>query len=334
MKTKSRGNGTGSVYKRGSSYTAEVRSYKNGETKRIRKGGFKLKKDAVNALPELLAQLQTVEVRKSIGFVELIDKLFASQWYAQISPDKQTAYRIAYNKCKPLQTLSDVRFVTYEMQSNILSGLSYYPARDVRTLLNKAWELAMRMDCLEKNYAPLLELPPIPEAKKTAFTDEQVQKIEQCNHPFKDYVLLMIYMGLRPIELRGLRAEDVHLAEHYTDGGRKTAKDVPIAIFPKAEPILERLVKETPSGLLVKMSNDAFYDCFYECLATAGVQNPEDHTLSPYTCRHTFVTRLTKAGMPQAMIQKAARHTSYKTTQGYTHLDVADVLEAAERCGQ
>ena len=331
-KTKQRGNGTGTVYKRGDrgTYVAEVRSYLPGEVRRIRKT-FAKKKDAVNALPALLKQLEQrtdPKAPKVISFADLKDKLFATQWYKQLSPDKQKAYRIAYNKCAPLHALSDVRFASYEMQAEIISGLTYYPARDVRTLLNKAWELAMRMNCLEKNYAPLLELPPIPQAKKTAFSEEQVKKIQKVNDPFRDYMLLMIYMGLRPVELRGLTVEDVHLDEHYTDGGRKTAKGVPIAIFDEAEPILRKMCEETKTGKLCKLSNDDFYAAFYHCLAAAGVQDEEDHTLTPYTCRHTFVTRLTKAGVPQPMIQKAARHTSYKTTQGYTHLDISDVLKA------
>ena len=334
---KKRGNGQGSVYKRGKTYTAEARVFENGEQKRTRKGGFQRKADAINAIPGLLHSLKK-ERMKTIGFNELIDKLFATQWYSGLSKDKQKAYRIAYNKCTLLHALPDVRLATFEMQTSILCGLSYYPARDVRTLLNKAWELAMRMDCMEKNYAPLLELPSIPQPNKVAMTEDDVRKIADCDDGFKDYVLAMIYMGLRPVEMMSLSVEDVHFEDRYTDGGRKTAKGVPIAIFSEAEEPLKRLCERAVNGRLYKGTENAFYADFYRCLESAKVQSAECRKYTPYACRHTFVTRLTRMGIPQAMIQKASRHTDYKTTQGYTHLDISDVLKAVDdvgnRCGQ
>lgn len=330
---KQRGNGTGSIYKRSDreGYVAEVRILTDGNMRRIRRS-FPTKKAAALAIPSMRQELMTESVaRKSIGFRDLIDKLLDTEWYKQLSSEKQMAYKIAVKKCDSLMTLSDVRRADFETLQGIIRGMTFYPARDVRTVLNKAFGLAMRMDCLERNQAPLLELPKMPQAKNSAFTDEQVQMIEQCHDPFVPYILLMIYMGLRPVELRGMTVEDVHLDERYTDGGRKTAKGVPIAIFDDALPILRTMCEETKTGKLCRMSEDEFYTAFYRCLAEAGVQDEQDHTLTPYACRHTFVTRLTRQGVPQAMIQKAARHTSYKTTQRYTHLDITDVLDAVNK---
>lgn len=326
-KAKGRGNGQGTVYKRGNTWTAEVCTYENNVRRRSRKGGFQYKKDAIAYLPTLAASLLAAPVNK-IGFADLWNKWKETQTFRQLSKDKQDAYRIAYNKMKPLHALKDVRLASYDAQAQILKDLTYYPARDVKRVLNGMFELAMKMDCAEKNYAPMLELPPIPEAKQTIFTDEQIEQLKRSEDPFADYILLMIYMGLRPVELRGLTVDDVHFDEHYTDGGRKTAKGVPIAISDEAEPVLHRICKRASSGKLCTLSNDGFYNAFYACLASCGIQTPDEHKLTPYSCRHTFVTRLTRTNASNAIIQKAARHTSYKTTQSYTHLDISDVLAA------
>lgn len=331
MKSKSRGNGQGTVYKRGNSWQVELCTYVGGVRRRAYKSGFTTKTAALAYVRELEKELKTkMHRQETISFVDLWEKLQQTQSFKQLSKDKQAAYRIAYNKCTCLQTLSDVRFATYDMQASIIQGLSYYPARDVRTLLNKAWELAMRMGCLETNHAPLLELPPIPKAKNAAFTPEQVKLISEADDPFKDVVMCMIEMGLRPIEMLSMTVEDVDFDKRISLGGRKANQDMPIAISHSAEPYLRRLCEAAGSGRICALSNDKFYESFYKFLSNAKVQDENDHTLTPYACRHTFVTQLTRKGIPQAMIQKAARHSSYKTTQGYTHLDVSDVLSAMD----
>ncbi len=330
-RTKSRGNGQGTVYKRGKTWTCEVRMFAGEYCRRATKGGFETKREAVAYLPVLESTL-TKNVRV-ISFTELWEKWTATRTFQQLSDDKQRAYRIAYNKCTPLYALSDVRKCSYDMACQIVQGLSYYPARDVKRILNGMFELAQRMDCLEKNIAPLIELPPIPQAKHVAFTDEQVQAIRACENPFRDVVLLMIETGMRPIEMRMLTVESVDFSEHLCMGGRKANTDMPIALSTEAERILTNLCSSVGNGRICPMSEDDFYTAFYQCLADAGVQDADVHTYTPYACRHTYVTRLTRAGVPQAIVQKAARHTSYKTTQGYTHMDVTDVLSAVNRVG-
>jgi len=325
--TKKRGNGQGTVYKRGNTWQAEVNMMCGDIRRRAYKGGFATKREAVAYLPTLAESLR-LNRTKTISFTKLFERWTQEQEFIQLSKDKQDAYRIAYKKCASLYALSDVRIATYDTLASIISGMTYYPARDVKRVLNGMWQLAMRMECAEKNPAQLLQLPPIPQARKTTFTDAQIEKLQASSDPFAPVILLMIYMGLRPIEFRMMTVEDVHLDEHYTDGGRKTAREIPIAIPTEAEPILRKMCEQAKTGRLCKLSEDDFYDAFYKCLDATGVQREDNHTLTPVSCRHTFVTRLTRKGVPIAIVQKAARHTSYKTTQGYTHLDITDVLGA------
>lgn len=330
MKRKTRGNGQGTVYKRGKTWQAEVCMYAGDMRRRAYKGGFETKREAVAYLPVLEQSLRTVSKPKTISFTRLWEKWTETQEFTRLSKDKQDAYRIAYKKLKPLYALSDVRNCHYDILCQCIQGLTYYPARDVKRVLNGMFELAMRMDCAERNQAPLLELPPIPQAKKSTFTDEQIDCLRTSDNPFAKVILLMIYMGLRPVEMREMTVEDVHWQERYTDGGRKTARNIPIAIPHEAEPILRSLCEHAGSGRLVRMSEDDFYAAFYQCLADCQCQKLDEHVLTPVSCRHTFVTRMTRRGVPIALVQKAARHTSYKTTQGYTHLDISDVLNALD----
>lgn len=76
-------------------------------------------------------------------------------------------------------------------------------------------------------------------------------------------------------------------------------------------------------GVWSRAPADNFYAAYYEACERAGVRS-----LTPHSCRHTYITRLTRAKVAPATIQKGARHSDYKTTLGYTHLNIDDVLVA------
>ncbi|MBR1723426.1 MAG: site-specific integrase [Ruminococcus sp.] len=75
-----------------------------------------------------------------------------------------------------------------------------------------------------------------------------------------------------------------------------------------------------------KNKND-FYDEWTAKRAALGLREE----LTPYCCRHTYITRLTALGVSPAMLQELAGHEDYDTTLDYTHLSVAERLDAVNR---
>ena len=132
-KTRTRGNGTGTVFKIGASWAAEITLgyYMDGGKLRRRsrrKQGFKTKKDAVNYLTALR---ENQPQRERITVSELWEMFTSS---AELSKSKQCAYRIAWKKIKDViahryideLTVPELQAMTDE------AGSSYYTKRDIK----------------------------------------------------------------------------------------------------------------------------------------------------------------------------------------------------------
>lgn len=311
-----RANGTGSVYKRGNSYTIRIREFANGKTVDRTKGGFATKKEAFQYAETLRARKDT-----RIGFVALWELLQDTEKFKSRSEQKQKAWNIAYRKMSKFEKVEDVREIEYADMQELIKGERPYAARDIKAALSAMFELGMKYKYCETNPAKLLDLPPIHEKEKQTFSDEELARIWNSVDPFRDYVLIMCYTGLRPIELRMMTKQDINLEGRYVTAGRKTelSKMSRIAFPDIILPLMENF--EQPQG-----TEYDFIHRFERFMKAVGISGK-----TPYCCRHTFITNLSKITDSIAILKSAARHTDYHTTLRYTHLNNEEVSAVVNR---
>lgn len=336
-KTKrTRGNGLGSVYRMPvGTWAAEITLgwyMDNGRVrrKRHRKYGFRTKKEALT----YLAEYQTSNQRRDrITFYELYEMFLDSS--EKLSKSKKDAYRIAWGKIKDgighryideltvpeLQTLTDE------------AGTSYYTKRDIKTLLSHCYKLAIRDDYEDKNRAQYIQLPALETQERETFTEDEINILWDWFRKTEDVtacrMLIMLYTGIRPGELTTIQTENIHLDEQWMSGGIKTDKGkrrkiiLPDCILP----LIRHSIDHSTDGLLAKYAKNGLYDDWNALRDELGIRK----ALSPYCCRHTYVTRLTALKVSPAMLQELAGHEDYDTTLDYTHLSISDRLEEVNR---
>lgn len=322
---KKRGNGQGTVYKRGQTWTAKHTLYRNGCALTRAKGGFETKRDALAWLssPESFV-VPDRPLQKT--FSEIYDE-WSDRHYDSISAKKTQAYKAAYRTCSKLHPLYWDEIALADMQDAVDAAKNaHYPRKNVRTILHLMESFAIKHGYTSRQIAKYLEIPSKPTPNKKAFSDADIRKLfnaHQGGDSFAGAILILIHTGMRYGEISTILPENIHLEESYMTGGIKTeaGKNGEILILDAIKPIVKELM--LPVNQLAQMSDTTFRSKFYETLERYGC---EPHTI--HECRHTTATLLARAGIQPAIIKEIMRHASYEQTLEYTHIDRATKLKA------
>lgn len=328
-----RANGQGSVYKRGPYWVAQVTvGYReNGQPRYKRKGGFRTKTEALEYLPSL----KNEALAKPVPTVAYYYTAFCNGKGSQISKDKQDAYRIAYNKMKPIHTTPVNELTVPQLQSLVNETCSsYYPARDMRVLLNHIFRLAAVDGNANPGLPALIELPKLQETHRDAFTEEEQIALwlsYEAGNTGAAIPLIMIYTGMMTGEMRLLKRSMVHLeTQEIIGAGLKTStrRTKSILIPDDIVPVLQDVMERATGERIFTMNDEDFYAAYYRALTDAGVTRH----LTPYSCRHTTATALTvNAQVAPQTVQRIMRWSSTKMMDRYVHPGEQDARNALNR---
>lgn len=329
------GNGIGTAYKRGKTWTAKVIIGWRFDEKKNKKlpvarcrSGFKTKNDALAYCPTLLS----MKVKPVAPPLSHYWELYSSNEMEKLSDSKRTAYNIAWNKLDSIHhspvdslTVADLRAAAAKKAS------TYYPMRDIKSLLKHLFALAGADGYASKDLPEYIELPTLEETERQPFTDlEQAalwKQYEQGN-AFARIPLIMIYTGMMTGEMRKLTAEMVDLEQKQIVGvGLKTkVRKKAIVYVPDCIlPLLSELCEEHITGRLFPWSEDDFYANYYSALEAAGCRK-----LTPYSCRHTTATALAiSEGIAPQTIKKIMRWSTTRMLDRYAHPDDPNVRAAS-----
>jgi len=343
-RVKSRGNGTGTAFKRGSTWTAQVVvkyedlppfDENNPENALPRKkitrskGGFKTRDEALRYCPILKAG---PEKPKQAPALSHYWETFENGKYTSLSESKQYAYKIAWKRLKSISQTRVDQLTVSDLQKVVADECkSFNTARDVKTLLTALFNTAAAEGYVNKDLPTFIQLPKMEETEREPFSDTEqaaLWKLYESGDLRAAPILLMIYTGMMPGEAMKLTVDNFDL-EHrlITGAGMKTAvrKKTPIVLAESIVPVAEDLIAHAnEDGTLWTGRKKTWYKHYYEALEAAGVR-----PLSPYSCRHTTATALAiTEGIAPQTVKKVMRWANTKMLDRYAHPQTTDALAA------
>lgn len=253
---KRRGNGTGTAYKRDGKWTAcyilgWVKRESDGKRCAIKryKGGFPTRRAALEYIPQLANKRQEKHTLQSYW------EVWEKSDLVRLSESKQTAYTIAYKKLKDIMpmTITDIDIVTLR-EVVAKNATTYYPAKDMRTLLCHLYKLAGADQVANADLPTFVTLPKLEEKEQEAFSEDELGKLwaaYDMGIEFVGYILIMIYSGMMPGELLALLVEMIDLDSRQIVGAgikTKVRKKTNIVIAEFMLPVFRSLIGERQSG--------------------------------------------------------------------------------------
>ncbi len=203
-----------------------------------------------------------------------------------------------------------------------------------------------REGAVEANPARLVPTPrapkPLPPVVEAATVAQLLDAVPTTPAGLRDRAALeLLYAaGLRASELVGLELADVDLAQRLLrvqgKGGKervvpfgRTAGQALAAYLPVRAEWRARatgLGEEEP--LFLNQRGERLSDRSLRRILDAAVRRVATLShLHPHVLRHAFATHLLEAGMDLRAIQELLGHASLATTQRYTHVDLAHLME-------
>jgi len=330
MKPKTRGNGLGTAYRRGRTWTAcvtvEWKITPTGRSQAIRrtKGGFDTKREALAYCETLKKAPKTAP---KLSMQEIYDAWLPTH-EGRVGRSTMDCYKAAWKYFQPIHHMPFADIDLDDLQECVDDCPKGKRTKEnMKALAGLLYKYSLPRHQTDMNYAEFIHTGNDEKRTRPAFSREQIDLIrgQIGTTPHAEDVLCLIYTGMRPSELFALTKDDYKDGILY--GGIKTeaGKNRAVPVAKQIKSIIEdRLSKGSdflfPKDDGLQMSAKYFRDnYFYPVLAAAGIQpiptkeNPAYYV--PYSCRHTFANLLKDVQGSDKDKASLIGHEDYKTTK-------------------
>jgi len=335
-KHKKRANGTGSISKLPGNRAKPWRAKKNG----VSIGTYPTRAEAQKAL-ERLTDVDINE-KYNMTFAQVYER-WELEHSREVSDKMAKNYKLAYNQCKQLHNMKMRKILRSDYQAAIIAleveGKSKSTCNKLRVLLGQLGRWAMDEGITLTN--PAQELNTVAKQKSTRdiFTEDEIKAIKKSELPAADIALILISCGCRPGELFSVPL--VNCREDHFIGGSKTEagknRVIPIGSdgIEAYKRIRSKAISDKKDFLIDgyrgqnKTAPNFTKRDWRELMEETGIKG-----MTPYNCRHTFITRAIRSGMELPKLEAIVGHVDRETTKIYTHLQAQDLVDAVSQISE
>ena len=234
-------------------------------------------------------------------------------------------------------TFSDLRTINIQDYFDKRTDISSASLIHYKALFNQMYKYAIKHEIVDKNYAEHVEIKKTEKATPhKIFTEEEIWTLWD-NHEDKDVqlVLILIYTGMRIMELLTIKQENVFIEERYMIGGMKTeaGKDRIIPISKKILPFIESWLDG--SEFLIRKQNKGKSAAYTYHGFRHSIWKPVlkrfnlEHSI--HDTRHTAISLMDAAGVNKTAIKRIVGHKNEDVTESYTHKNVSDLVQEIDK---
>ena len=338
---KKRGNGQGSVYKRGNSWALQLTEWVNGKRVTRYKGGFKTKSEAIAYLPKLKSENRTDD---EITVKQAYDEFMESH---RISDLTKRNYDSSFQRFQsiwnaPLSSIDILDWERFFIGWNARKGTKAL----ARTVIGLIYRYALPRYPTLKPINPAEYIKIYDTDEKVAhpsFTTEQLELLRDAigRVPYAEHVYCHCYTGFRPSAFVSLKPSDYDPVERAITGGIKTeaGKNRIVTVSPKIQQYVNALLEIGGETIFcsydgAKIPQHRYRMIFYDVLDAIGIENPEQpngrRLFTPHSCRHTFATLMKRVSADDKDKLSLMGHTSVEMLRDYQDVTYDDLRKITD----
>ena len=329
MKRLKSANGSGSVTKtdKRKPYRVRVTDWKT--KKRVSLGYYETRKQAMEVLNEYL--YNPYDVENSVMTFKGLYRLFIENQKGLVAKSTLKGYENSYKRCEPLHNLVFREIKGPQLQDTVNElDCSVATKKITKNFLTVLTNYAIELEIMTVNRAKFIRLPKGSNKKaKNVFTSYEIQKLwNNIETQWVDYILIMIYTGMRIGELANLKKENIDLLLRVINGGNKTEKGKhrQIPIHKDIYQLIKGLYENSTTDYLLynkkwifaKKENENkpirvnyFREKFYKTLEALEMSH------NPHDCRKTLATFMNNQKINSVVITDILGHEDINTTNEY-----------------
>lgn len=304
--------------------------------KRITIGYFLTREDAIAALVEFNKRPFDIVSSKQT-FSQVFEKWIDIK-QKNISAKTLSSYTAAYSHCKLLYNQSFSDLTTGQLQ-DIIDAISsgYSTKKNVRTLFHQMYDYAIKYDFAQVNLAERLDIGKEEKTiERIVFSSNEVKILweNKDRMPYVDTILILLYTGMRIMELLEMPISNVNLDERSMyiakAKNKSSIRKVPIHndILPIIKKYYDASIKSGTAALIPNTENNFFtYSNYRQKKFKNILEQLELPAHTPHDTRHTFATVADNCNLNKLCIKRIMGHESNDITDKvYTHKDFQTLL--------
>ena len=274
------------------------------------------------------------DVDKSRLTFEQLYQLWLDKRAPKLSVANQKALKSVYKYCNTLANTKYSNIKAYHMQDIIdTCGKGYSVQGKIKALFHHLDRFALELDIAKTCYSDLITAEAAPETtSRKPFTAAEIEALWAAqDKSWVDSVLIYIYTGWRLNELLNLKSATVDLENQLMTGGSKTAsgKGRIVPIHPRILPLIQARAANDHEYLISNNGRHCSPTMYYGFWG--GIMDTLHMEHVVHECRHTFRSRLDRAGANKVCIDLLMGHKVKDVGERvYTHKTIEELRETIE----
>lgn len=329
-------NGYGSIVKlsgnRRKPYGVRITvGWKDNKQQRKYLGYFKTQAEALMALAEYHKVGYDLDLSK-LTLNETYDR-----WITRLEPNVSRNVLNSHNMAKMrFERLGNKAITTIKADhlQDWMDGIDLKPGskKRLKSTMIQLYKYAIKNDIVSTNYAEHIEIHEKVEKTGMVFTEQEIKLIWQnVEHPTAQWILILIYTGMRIGELLSLTSDTIYLEERYMVGGSKSEAGIDrvIPIHDKILPLIEQNLGKAKQLMRDEKGRKLSYAKALEQFKMFMVEHKLNVEHLPHDTRKTGISLMHSANIPLETIRIIVGHSGKGVTETtYLYKTPKELVEA------